>query len=323
MPARTSPFANPLRAPTFGARMELRHLRTFQSVAQHLSFSRAADELRIAQSAISRQIIALEAELGFKLFVRTTTRVRLTDAGQHLSLEIDRLLAHLAIAVTSAQEIAHGRGGELNIGLDWRILMPNLPEAVVAYRKSHPQVTVNFVELRMHAQLAALQEGRIHLGFVHKGIIGAHSGLDLQQIYSSEMKLAVPTGHRLAHAHRVAIRDLRDETWVKLDEKTSPGFRAFVVQLCHPALFTPKFGPTAQSLEGLLALVAMGDGICIVPVAFAPKNQSGLRYLATDCPPFELYAIWRKDAPFGGLPTFLKLLKKTFPTARAHVTTAT
>ncbi|MCX6952075.1 MAG: LysR substrate-binding domain-containing protein [Verrucomicrobia bacterium] len=297
--------------------MEFRHLRTFQVVAKTLSFSRAAEELRLAQSAVSRQIIALEAELGFKLFVRTTSHVRLTDAGRHLHSEVDRLLAHLAIAITGAQQIARGHSGELNLGLDWRILMPHVPEAVVAFRRTHPHVTVNFVELRMHAQIEALQDGRIHLGFVHKAIIGSHTELDLQQVYSTKMKLAVAADHPRARSRRVAIRDLRDETWVKLDEKTNPGFRAFVVQLCHPALFTPKFGRAAQSLEGLLALVAVGDGVCLIPAAFVPKTTTDLRYLDTDCPPFELYAIWRKDSPPPGLPDFLTILKQTFA---AHLT---
>ena len=297
--------------------MELRHLRYFQAVARTLSFSQAAAELRVAQSAVSRQVIALEQELGLKLFLRSTARVRLTDAGRHFHQEVDRLLGHLAIAITSAQQIARGHGGDFNIGSDWRILMPHIPEAVVAYRARHPHVSVNFVELRLHAQIEALHDGRIHLGFVHKAAMGDRRGLATQLVSTSEMKAVVSARHPRAQAGRVAMRDLSRETWLKLDEKTNPGFRAFVIQLCHTALFTPKFGRTAQSLEGMLALAAMGDGICVVPAAFITKAHPDLRYLDTDCPPLEISAIWREDSPPAGLAAFLKLLQKTASTRRS------
>lgn len=303
--------------------MELRHLRYFQAVAKTLSFSRAAAELRVAQSAVSRQIMALEHELGLKLFVRSTSRVRLTEAGRHFHQEIDRLLGHLAIAITGAQQIDRGHGGDFNIGSDWRILLPHVPEAVVAYRALHPHVSVNFVELRMHAQIEALNDGRIHLGFVHKTIIGLRTGFETHPVYNSEMKLAVSSRHRLARSGRIAMSDLRQETWLRLDEKNNPGFRAFVTQFCHAALFTPKFGRTAQSLEGMLALVAMGDGICLIPAALVTRVHPDLRYLETDCLPFELFAIWRKDSPPAGLAAFLKLLQKTFSTKRPGPVAAT
>ena len=267
--------------------------------------------MRIAQPAISRQIASLEGELGVKLFVRTTTRVRLTDAGRHFHQEVDRILAQLSIAVTGAQEIAGGRGGELNLGSDWRILMPQIPEAVLRYRAVHPRVTVNFVELPVHAQLNALREGQIHLGFVHKAAIGASNDFDSISLGTAEMKAAVSVRHRLADTKSVALHDLKDETWVKLDEKNHPGYRAFMIQLCHPALFTPKFGRMAKSIDGMLALVTMGDGICLVPTSLLTRAHAGLRLLDTDCPPFEFHAIWPKKSPAGPRSDFLKILKES------------
>ncbi len=288
--------------------MELRHLRYFQAVAQTLSFSRAAEQLRVAQPAISRQIVALEDELGLKLFERTTTRVRLTDAGRNFHTEVDRLLAHLAIAITGTQQIASGRGGQLNLGIDWRISVSQIPAAVLALRTELPQVTTNFVELIAHAQIEALREGRIHLGFVHGSALTSRAGLGIQPIYTSAMKAVVSPRHPLAETRSLALRDLRDETWVRLDEKNHPGFRAFVTQLCHPALFTPKFGRIANSIDGMLALVAMGDGICLMPSSLIRKNHSDLVFLDTDCPPFEVLAIWLKDVPSESRTRFLQIL---------------
>jgi DNA-binding transcriptional LysR family regulator len=288
--------------------MELRHLRYFQAVAQTLSFSRAAAQLRIAQPAVSRQIVALEDELGLKLFERTTTRVRLTDAGRHFLGEVDRLLAHLAIAVTGTQQIASGRGGQLNLGIDWRISVPQIPAAVLALRSELPHVTTNFVELNAHAQIEALRDGRIHVGFVHPGVLGSRADFGIQPLYTAAIKAVVSPRSPLAGAGSVALRDLREQTWLRLEEKNHPGFRSFITQLCHPALFSPKFGRTANSIEGMLALVAMGDGICLIPSSLVRQNHPDLVLLDTDCPPFEVHAIWRKDAPSESRTRLLELL---------------
>lgn len=290
--------------------MELRHLRYFQAVAETLSFSRAAARLRIAQSAVSRQVAALEAELGAKLFVRTTTSVRLTDAGRHFHGEVDRLLAQLAVAATATQEIARGRAGELRLGSDWRILQPQIAETVVRHRAEHPRIAVNFVELPIHQQIDALREGRIHLAFVSKNILADHADLASQPLYTADMKAVVPLGHRLASARSVELRELANESWVKLDEKNHPGYRTLVIQLCQPALFAPRFGATAHSIEGMLTLVSTGDGICLIPDCLVSRPNPALRYLATDCPPFELHAAWLKNTASPARAQFLKLLRQ-------------
>ncbi len=295
-------------------RMELRHLRYFQAVAETLSFSRAAGRLRIAQSAVSRQVAALEAELGARLFTRSTTRVRLTEAGRHFHAEVERLLAQLAIAVTGAQEIARGRGGELKLGSDWRILLPRLSETVVAYRTANPRVAVNLVELPFHQQIEALRDGRIHLAFVSTNHIASRSDLGTQALYTADMKAVVSTRHPLAETRAVTLRELRHETWVKLDEQNHPGYRTLVLQLCRAARFTPRFGPVARSVEGMLALAATGDGICLIPSSVVTRPNPALRFLDTDCPPFEIHAVWLKDAPSVARVQFLKLLRQNLAT---------
>ena len=302
--------------------MELRHLRYFQAVAETLSFSRAAGRLRIAQSAVSRQVAALEAELGFKLLVRSTSRVRLTEAGRHFHAEVERLLAQLAIAVTRSQEISRGRGGELKLGSDWRILLPRLSETVVSYRAANPRVTVSFVELPIHQQIEALRDGRIHLAFVSAANLTAEPDLETQALYTADMKAVVSTRHPLAEKRSVAIRELRRETWVKLDEKNHPGYRTLVLRLCRPVPFTPRFGPVAHSIEGMLALVATGDGICLIPSSLVTRPNPALRFLDTDCPPFEFHAAWLKDAPSLARTQFLRLLRQNLASAQPPVSGA-
>jgi DNA-binding transcriptional LysR family regulator len=290
--------------------MELRHLRYFKAVADTLSFSRAAEQLRVAQPAISRQIVALEEEIGCPLFIRTTSRVRLTDAGRHFHKEVDRLLAQLALAVTGAQKIGRGCGDELNLGSDWRVLFPQIPEAVVRYRAAQPQIAVNFVEIPLHLQIDALRDGSIHLGFVHQALVSSRPDLESLPLFKADMKLIVSTRHRLAGARAVPMKDLSKELWLKLDEKNHPGYRMVLTQLCHEALFTPKFGRVSHSIDGMLARVAMDEGVCILPTSLITRPHTGLRCIETDCQPFEFYAIWLKDSPVEPRAGFLKTLRQ-------------
>ncbi|HEY9249744.1 MAG TPA: LysR substrate-binding domain-containing protein [Rariglobus sp.] len=300
--------------------MELRHLRYFQAVAETLSFSHAAERLHIAQSAVSRQIAALEQELGVQLFVRNTMKVRLTDAGRHLHKETGRLLAQLAIVLTATQEIAHGRAGELNLGSDWRLLFPQIPEAVMRYRITHPRITVNFVEMPVHAQLDALRAGRIHIAFVPKNLVPEHANLRSIALLKADIKIIMSARHRLAETRSAAMSDLRKETWIRLDDKSNPGYRTFITQLCHAALFTPKFGRSASSIDGMLALVAMNDGICLLPTTVISRIQPALRFLDSDCPPFELCAVWPRKSP-NELPAgFLKTLRQTLSSTHINIT---
>ena len=296
--------------------MEFRHLRYFQAVAETLSFSRAAERLRVAQPAISRQIHALEQEIGLKLFIRSTTRVRLTDAGRYFYGETDRLLAQLAGSVAAAQEIARGCRGELNLGSDWRILIPQISEAVVRYRAEFPQVTVNLVELPIHIQIDALKDGRIHLGFVHQAFVDTRSDLASQPLFSADMKVVVAASHPLARRTSIPLHELRNEAWIKLDEKNHPGFRSLMVGLCKPALFTPKFGRVAHSIEGMLGLIAIGDGLGLVPSSLISRPNPALRYLDTDCPPFEFHALWSKDSPPEPRTQFIRILRELIGAAK-------
>lgn len=307
----TEPVANPHNWPMLGLHpMELRHLRYFQAVAETLSFSQAAAKLRVAQPAVSRQVKALEQELGVALFNRTTTQVRLTEAGRYLLTEVDRLLAQLAIAMTGVQEIGRGNVGRLNLGSDWRVLTPGLTDLVRRYRSEHEKVELNFVEMPMHEQIPALRDGRIHLAFVHWGALNDQAGIESMALYATRIKLAVPNDHPLAQRETVRMQELRDMSWIRPDERKHPGAKAFIIQLCHAALFTPRFARTVPSIDSMLAHVALGDGVCVLPTSLILRDYQGVTFVDTDCPLFEFAAAWLAGAPMATRDDFIKLLRE-------------
>ena len=289
--------------------MELRHLRYFQAVAETLNFSRAAERLRIAQPPLSRQIRDLEAELGVALFSRTHGKVQLTPAGRHLQRELPDLLQRLANLVAATQRAA--RGGEaLNIGTDWRLPLDPLARAVSELRqRERTTAQINFVDLPLTEQLAALRDGRIDLAFLPEVFIGSRRGLELLHVASPAVMAALPENHPLARRRTIALNELRDEHWVLLSPRQAPGFRELVVQICRKAQFTPKFGPTAPTMDGMLTLVAAGEGVCPTLASFARSGQKGIRLVETDCEPFTLHAVWLRNNPSELLQSYIAVLR--------------
>jgi len=288
--------------------MELRHLRYFLAVADLLNFSRAAERLRIAQPALSRQIKSLEEELSVQLFKRSTTQVELTEAGRYFRQQAEKLLVQLDIAITGAQQIAKSGPSKLNVGTDWNVPSPPITAASRALRDSHPEISVNFVELLGHRHIEALRARRIDIGFVPPEFVASREDLEFSLLYSSPIVVALPQAHPLAKESAIPLRNLKNELWLSPRDDWFPGFRAMLTQITRPAQFTPKFGRVAESFRGLLALVSAGEGIGLIPASFKLHELDGIKFVETDCEPFELFAVWLQSAANPLIPAFLKIL---------------
>lgn len=296
--------------------MELRHLRYFRAVAELLNFSRAAERMRVAQPALSRQIRALEEEVGTRLLERDRG-VRLTEAGRTFYAHTCKILAQVDIAVATARAAVNQGGGELIVCNDWRLSGQFLPEAVAEFHREFPQADVTLRDLRFHDQLSALRTRKAHLGFVMRSVIGRRDDLETQLVLRTRIAAVLPARHPLAGEADLRLSELADETWVTLEEKEAPGYRAFITQLCRISGFTPRFGKTASTVEGLFGRVAAGYGVAVTLESNAPKNHPMLRVLATDCEPLELCAVWhrKEDSPL--LPAFLDIVRRQGGTVRS------
>ena len=289
--------------------MELRHLRYFKAVAELLNFSRAAEQLHIAQPALSRQVQALEAELGARLLDRNRVRVQLTDAGRSFYAHSCKILAQVDMAVATVKEVTAGQGGELIICNDWRIASHFVPSTLRAFSARYPRAEVVLRDLRIHEQLAALRAHRAHLGFVVHNELVPHQDLESLFGFKSDLLAVLPTSHPLAGRRSLRLAELADETWVGIDEKDAPGFRAFMVQLCRLAGFTPRFGRATSSLEGVLGRIASGYGIGLAPEAAVQAHNPLLKFLPTDCAPFEFHAVWHRQETSVLLQEYLEILR--------------
>jgi LysR family transcriptional regulator, benzoate and cis,cis-muconate-responsive activator of ben and cat genes len=290
--------------------MELRHLRYFLAVADALNFSRAAERLRVAQPALSRQVHDLEEQIGFKLFERTTTKVSLTEAGSFFQLQVGKLLVQLDIAVTGAQRIAKGTTGDFRIGTGLSASELFITDAARELHQRHPQLSIDFVELPDHEHTQAIRDQKIDVGFVSGNRLTPRKDIDCRLIYTGGIRAILPREHPLANRSEVRLRDLKNERWIVMDEEQIPGFKVLLTQLLRPAQFTPTFGRTARSFQGMLGFVGTGDGIALLPELLLPAEPEGLRYLVTDCAPYEIFAVWLKEHAHPQAPCYFEILQK-------------
>jgi DNA-binding transcriptional LysR family regulator len=294
---------------TIIGRMELRHLRYFKAVAELLNFSRAAEQMHVAQPALSRQIQALEEDLGARLFDRNRVRVQLTDAGRSFYAHSCKILAQVDMAVAAVKEVTEGKGGELIICNDWRIASHFVPATVRAFKARYPHAEVVLRDLRIHEQLAALRAHRAHLGFIVQSGLVAPQDLDSIFVFKSDLLAVFPTSHPLAARRSLRLAELADETWVSLDEKEAPGYRAYMTQLCRLAGFAPHFGPSTTTIDGLLGRIASGYGIALAPEAVVQARNPLLRFVPTDCAPLEFHAVWHRQEKSVLLQEYLEILR--------------
>lgn len=288
--------------------MELRHLRYFQAVAERLNFSRAAEQLHVAQPALSRQIRALEEELGVQLFERNRVRVRLTDAGRTFYTHTCKVLAQIAEATAAVHEVADGTAGELIVGNDWRFGGDIVSATVREFQAKHPRAEVNLLDLRVHEQLTAVRSRRAHIGFIVRDLLGARDELESLTVLRSRLMAAIPARHPLADRPLVPLAELAEDKWITLDEKVAPGHRPFIVQLCRLSGFTPQFGRAAGTIEGMFGRIASGYGVSVAIESSLPQRAPLLRFVPTDCEPIEICAVWHRRDKSVLLKSYLQIL---------------
>lgn len=300
--------------------MELRQLRYFKAVAELLNFSRAAEQLHVAQSALSRQIQALENDVGAKLLDRDRSRVSLTDAGQAFYASISKLLLQVDIAVTEAQQIARGSSGKLVVCTDWRLDAHIVSVAVEEFRRMHPRVEIVLHGTAPKEQIAMIRSGQAHLGFIAREFIGKKGELHFLSIQRVYVNTILPSRHRFAKRSTVRLADLAKETWVDSAEKDAGPFTAYFIQQCRLSGFKPRIGKTADNLDALFGHVASGYGITAAPDHIRPRPGLALSCVRTDCPPIEFGAFWRSSNESPLLEHFINLLRQQIATGQPHAT---
>ena len=243
--------------------MELRQLRYFIAVAEHLSYSKAAQELHISVSPLSRQIYQLEDEFGVRLFVRDRRRVELTDAGK-LFLEDAKALVRQAERVSDhLRQAKNGAAGVVRLGVALH-LGDGVGRVAADHAKRYPAVEIECKSIYSTLQNEALREGQIDVGFLRPPV---DPSLASEVLYEERLVAVMNKANGLARRRSLRMKDLANETVYLPDPNVGVGMRELILNLYSRAGIAPHVTPLPLSVsspsESHKVLLAANKGIFI------------------------------------------------------------
>lgn len=278
--------------------MELRHLKYFLAVARHEHFGRAAEELHMASPPLSRTIRQLEHDLGAELFTRSTREVKLTPAGLLLQQEASALLDSLTDTTERVRQVGAGALGVVRLGVTGAASYGVLPTIARIIKNQLPGVGLKIqTEMLTPDQTSALLEDRLDIGVLRPPL--PTPGISTHPISDEPLVLALPSNHRLAGDPDVTVADLQHEPFITYDPRSGSVVDAAVLRTCARYGFTPQREHQVYETSTLLALVAAGLGVALVPASATALSLHGVTF--TEVPDTEhvgLALAWRStDTP--------------------------
>jgi DNA-binding transcriptional LysR family regulator len=305
----------PYRAGIEYVAVELRHVRYFIAVAEHLNFRKAAEHLHIAQPPLSRQIRQLEDDLGVTLLVRNKQRVELTKAGRVFLEQARKLIVQAGHATESARHAQKGESGVVRIGLASG-LGGVVSKAVFEHRKHLPAVDIECKDIFSTLQNEALHKGEIDVGFLRPPV--DQMNLECELLFEEEFVVVLPRTHRLAKRRFLRLKDVADEPLIIFDRSFSTGLYDKILGLYSKQGFTPHLMVThveAHEEAGAI-MVASGKGIFLGAGAIVNRSVAGLELASARLnepdAKIEVYVAWRKDEESTAILGFLDSVRRIF-----------
>ena len=258
-----------------------RQLRYFVEIADSGSFSAAAERLFVAQSALSRQIKALETQLQTPLFERTARQPKLTAAGAAFYPRARNLLSELHKAGEVATQIGNGQVGTLRLSHSSTVPMSGaLLRGISTWLERCPGASVDIVKMSSEAQLAEIADGRLDIGLLRLPVLRQREGVRVAPLYSEPLMLAVPAGHALAGCDvPIELARLRDEAFISIPHPQRGGLSYLSAELCMRAGFFPKAARVMSRKTTQLQLIQAGFGIALLPKSMQDIAPANLHFL--------------------------------------------
>lgn len=282
--------------------MNIRDLKYIVALSQERHFCRAADICNVSQPALSGQIKKLEEFLGVTLFERTNRSVHITQVGEDIVAKAKQVISNSEEILDIAQMSKDPYSGQFRLGLISTIAPYLAPLILPAIRKSMPNLSITLVE-----GLTDDIEKKLDEGLLDGAIIATVPNLPYlseSHLYYEPFWIAVPNKHALADLANIAICDVPQDELLLLSEGHC--LRDQVLSLCSSDSETSGANTRQASLETILALVEVGDGITLIPELAKPAGKNirpSLSFIpeATNSAGRDIRLIYRNSSPRGPL----------------------
>jgi DNA-binding transcriptional LysR family regulator len=257
--------------------MDLRTLENFLKLAETLNFRKTAEEIYIAQPALSRQIMALEEELGVILFKRNKRNVALTEAGEYFREESQRILEDFERVRQRTQQIHNGEGGEIKIAHSSSSMQFLLPNILAKIQSKMPSMKTDLLESTNIYEINALLNRTIDVGFGPNMIIPKE--LNAKTLYAENFVVLLPQNHWLKSENFTSLAQLADENFILPSRSESSGYVESIEALCQAHGFIPKVAYQSGNSNTVLRLVEAGVGVSIEPKSALSGQNMNVRHI--------------------------------------------
>jgi DNA-binding transcriptional LysR family regulator len=290
--------------------VDTRVLRYFVAVAEHLSFTRAAEALFVTQPSLSRQIKQLESRLGTELFTRASSEIRLTAAGEVLLTAARRHLADWQLTSRLVRTAAAAEGNVLRIGFVATGGGSLARRARSLFTERHADATIEPKRFDWGAEAQALRDGLADIAFVW--LPADLSGLHAEIVATEQRWVAMNAAHPLARKEEVVIHDLRDAPLLWTRNAPADWVDWWAVNP-RPDGSAPNWGPENDNVEEMLELVATTDAVCISPESMAKyyAHPDLVWRPIVDIEPLRIALAWPRDSTNPLVGAFVRIVRES------------
>ena len=289
----------------------LLQLRSFLIVIQEGSLHQASIRLNISQSALSRQMQALEHEVEGKLLERSSTGVVPTQGGRELADRMGSWLAGYDMNMLAVRRTIRGETGELRIGYLASAFEEHLEPALKQLRRHHPKTKVKLLDLFPGEQRTELQQGKLDMAFTDDEREFPKRDFETKKIAVTRSIVCLPAEHPLASKKQVSIAQLKNETFIVRSDALVPGIRRRLMKVCRTfGKFRPKTVEIAGDLSDAFSAIANDGAAAIMPDFFRHLKRPGVVFVPiSDGGNSGLFVVWQRG--HGSKP--LRTLLAAFP----------
>lgn len=290
--------------------MDIQQLKSFVCVAKYLNFTQASNELYLAQSTISRQILELEKKIGVKLFERDSHSVCLTEAGDFLLEEAKMLIDRWESVKQKTRQIGTGKSGNINIGYLNLPIKNLLPKVFSEFNIAYPHIKLNLKQKSPKALYLMLESGNLDICFVPYYDIKDDKLFSYTTVLHDSMCLVLRKDHFLASEDTIDFNKIAHQPFIAISNENAPSSAKQLQQFCSSRGFVQNIVSEVPHMEMLILMIESGMGIAFLPKSVESYASNLLIFKEIKEVTFDWVAAWKKNTTNPLIYLFIEQLSK-------------